>query len=301
MRAAAVHPDVWHAVSGRPFVFRLMGGGVLRPKNPVPGMDVAGVVLSIGASVTRFKPGDAVFGVTAFMLPVNGGTYAQCVCAKESMLAHKPSHVTFEEAASIPTPGIITLCNLHPQRIAQTDQVLINGGAGNVGSLAVQMAKARGAKVTAVDAPDKLAYVSSLGADRVIDYTKGSCLQDGARYDLIFDVATTLPEADAERALTANGRFAIVGHDQFGKATGAVLGSVPKMIRFMLRQRKRRKPGEESFKLPPVGRLIETLRQQLESRELMPVVGRTFALAQVADAMQAMEEGRVVGRIVLVP
>ena len=172
VRAASVHPDVWHVVAGRPAVLRLMGSGVRRPKDKVPGTDVAGVIESVGAAVTRFRPGDEVFAETIRGVQWrNGGAYAEYATAPEEGVALKPPDVSFEEAAAVPTAGLIALNNLPQSRVLPGHRVLVNGAAGGVGAIAVQLAKAYGAHVTGVDHTRKLALVRSLGADRVIDYT----------------------------------------------------------------------------------------------------------------------------------
>jgi NADPH:quinone reductase-like Zn-dependent oxidoreductase len=300
VRASALHPDVWHAVAGSPLIFRLMGAGMRRPKQSIPGMDVAGSVESVGRNVTRFKPGDEVFGVTLFMRLGNGGAFAEFAAVREDLLANKPSHVTFEQAATIPTPGVITLINLRPQRIEPHHHVLINGAGGNVGSLALQMAKARGARVTGVDSPQKLEMIRSLGADCVIDYTREDFTRGDERYDFILDVASTSSFAACKAVLAPGGRYWIVGHDHFGKATGRVFGSIPRMIFFMLSSNFR-KGSEPDFKFPPPGDLMETLRRQLDAGELTPIVGKVFSFAEARIAMQCLEEGTTVGRIAIVP
>ena len=300
VRASSIHPDVWHAVSGLPLVFRWMGSGALRPKRATPGTDVAGVVESVGKRVNRFKPGDEVFGATSFMKLGNGGAYAEYAAVREDLLAHKPVHVTFEQAATVPTPGIITLLNLRPQRIAPEQHVLVNGAGGNVGALAVQMAKARGARVTGVDAPEKLDMIRSLGADRLIDYKREDFTQGSERYDFILDVASTSSFAACKQVLAPNGRYWVIGHDHFGKATGRVFGSIPRMIAFMLSSNFRKGSGP-NFKFPPPSEVMETLRAHLEARTVTPIVAQTFSFAEVGAAMRCLEAGAAVGRIAIVP
>ncbi len=190
VRATCVHPDVWHAVLGRPYILRLMGSGFFRPKNPVPGTDMAGIVESIGAKVEEFKPGDEVFGETIGSTQwSNGGTYAEFAIAPAESLAIKPSEVSFEHAACVPTSGFIALMNLDEiDQSLQNKEVLINGAGGGVGSLALQLAKVRGARVTAVDCAEKQAMLRSLGADATIDYKQEDFTKGSARYDLIFDI-----------------------------------------------------------------------------------------------------------------
>ena len=171
VRAASVHPDVWHTVRGRPAVLRLMGNGLRRPKHRVPGTDMAGVVESAGR---RFRPGDEVFGETIRGHQWrNGGAYAEYVSVLEDALARKPAGLTFEQAAAVPTAGFIALSNLRGRARPQPGHdVLVNGAGGGVGMLAVQIAKAYGARVTGVDGPAKLELMRSIGADRVLDHTR---------------------------------------------------------------------------------------------------------------------------------
>jgi NADPH:quinone reductase-like Zn-dependent oxidoreductase len=157
VRAASVHPDVWHMVTGRPYVLRFMGAGVLRPKHPVPGTDLAGKLVSVGKGVTRFKAGDEVFGESFRKHEwKNGGTFAEYAAVPEETLALKPGGISFEQASVVPTSGIIVLNNLRNERVKPGQRVLINGAGGGAGAIAAQLAKASGAHVTGVDGPESL-------------------------------------------------------------------------------------------------------------------------------------------------
>jgi NADPH:quinone reductase-like Zn-dependent oxidoreductase len=204
VRAASVHPDVWHVVCGRPYVLRLMGAGFFKPKNPIPGTDMAGVVEAVGKNVTQFRPGDEVFGETiGSMQWINGGAFAEYVTVAEECLARKPANITFEQAASVPTSGYIALLNLgEVGQLGPGQEVLVNGAGGGVGALALQLAKAYGARVTAVDSTKKLGLLRALGADQVIDYTRENFTKGGVRYDLIFDIPGNYPFSECKRALT---------------------------------------------------------------------------------------------------
>ncbi len=232
VRAASVNPDVWHVLTGRPFILRLLGAGLRRPKQPVPGTDAAGIVESVGKNVTRFAPGDEVFGETVAEHEwQNGGSYAEYVAVREDALERKPPHVTFEQAASVATSGIIAHRALRDQgnlRTART--VLVNGAGGGVGSIAVQIAKAHGAEVTGVDCAAKLDSIRALGADHVIDYAHEDFTRSGRRYDLIFDVPGNHSFWACRRALTPEGRYVLIGHDHFGTAGHRILGSVPRFF-----------------------------------------------------------------------
>jgi len=232
VRAASVHPDVWHVVTGQPYVLRLMGAGFARPKNPIPGTDMAGIVESVGKSVTQFRPGDSVFGETIVAQAwVNGGAFAEYVSVRKDLLARKPDNVTFEQAASVPTSGFIALQNLRGLRQRRPGlKVLINGGGGGVGALALQIAKAYGAHVTAVDGTSKLAMLLSLGADEVVDYTREDFTRRGVRYDLIFDVPGNYPFSACRRALEPDGRYVLIGHERFGASGKRVFGLIPHFL-----------------------------------------------------------------------
>ena len=170
--AASVHPDVWHVVTGRPHVLRAMGSGLRRPRQRVPGTDVAGVVTAVGRRVELFQPGDEVLGETLRGLQWhNGGAYAEYAAVPEQNLALKPDRISFEEAACLPTAGLIAVNNLPSgRRLHEGSRVLVNGAGGGVGSIAVQLAKAAGATVTAVDDAGKLEMLRYLGADQVVDH-----------------------------------------------------------------------------------------------------------------------------------
>jgi NADPH:quinone reductase-like Zn-dependent oxidoreductase len=174
VRAASVHADVWHAMTGQPYVLRILGSGLRKPKNRVPGTDVAGHVESVGTKVTRFRPGDEVFG-QSFVgnLWRHGGAFAEFAAIAEHRLEPKPAGITFEQAAAVPTSGSLAVQGVRDEGRTQPGQkVLINGAGGAVGTFALQLAKAFGAEVTGVDATGKLDMLRSIGADRVVDYTQ---------------------------------------------------------------------------------------------------------------------------------
>lgn len=303
VRAASIHPDVWHVVAGRPYVLRLMGAGLFKPKIPIPGTDMAGVVESVGAKATRFRTGDAVFGDTTATHPwTNGGAFAEYVSVREDLLALKPEHVTFEQAASVPTSGLIVLQNLQglsawpPGR-----RVAINGAGGGVGSLALQMMKAHGAHVIAVDSTAKLDMLRSLGADEVVDYTREDFTQRGVRYDFIFDVPGTRPFSEMRRALEPSGRYLPIGHEGFGAAGRRVFGLVPRFLTLMVLSRfvpQLRGPG---LPIPTKQEAIAVLRELLETRTIAPVIDSRYPLAKVREAFRHFMHDETLGKVVLVP
>jgi len=275
VRAASVHPDVWHVVTGRPYVLRLMGAGLFKPKNPVPGTDVAGHVESVGENVTQFRPGDDVFGesLKGALQWMNGSAFAEYASVSQDALALKPQGISFKQAAAVPTSGLIALLNLQNQRKIKPGQsVVINGAAGGVGSIAVQLAKAYGARVTGVDGTKKLEMVRALGADHVIDYTQEDFTQLSERYDLIFDVASNLSLSDCKRALTPKGIYVFVNH----------------------------LPGQ-FVSAPRKKDSMAVLKELLEAGKLTPIVDRTFPLSAVPEALTYLQSGNARGKIIITP
>ena len=300
VRATSVHPDVWHMVHGRPYILRL-GGGMFGPRNPTPGTDVAGIVESVGPAVTRFRPGDEVFGETIRGYQWNnGGAYAEYVSAPEDVLAPKPAQVSFEQAATVTAAGIIVLHNLRGRaEIRSGYRVLVNGAAGGVGVVAVQIAKAHGAHVTGVDSGEKLDVVRSIGADRVIDYRRDDFTRSGERYDLVFDVPGNHQFSEVRRALTPRGTYVLIGHDGFGRSAGRWLGSLRRFLKLMVFSPFAEQLPPPDFSSPKKRDAMALLKDLLEARKLTPVLDRTFPLSEVPAAIRYLEEGRVRGRIVI--
>jgi NADPH:quinone reductase-like Zn-dependent oxidoreductase len=303
VRAASVHADVWHVVTGYPRVLRLMGAGLRKPKQPVPGSDMAGIVEAVGRDAIGFAPGDAVFGETHRQMQwVNGGAYAEYVCVPQDVLSRKPEGITFEQAASVPTAGMIAVNNLRGRLWSKPGQrVMINGAAGGVGSIAIQLAKANGAFVVGVDHTAKLDFMRSLGADEVVDHTREDITRRGERYDLIVDVASTLSLADCRRILRPDGAYVIIGHDHYGKRGRRTLGSLPHFLGLMARAPFDRHLPKPSFETMDKHDAMEILRGLLEAGKLTPVVAKTFPLADVPAALRCLQEEQLCGKIVVVP
>jgi NADPH:quinone reductase-like Zn-dependent oxidoreductase len=300
VRAASVHPDVWHAMRGAPYVLRIMGSGLRRPKNPVPGTDLAGVVESVGGNVTRFHPGDEVFGQSVGAnLWGNGGTFAEYAAVPESRLQLKPTNLTFEEAASVLTSGQIAIQGIRDEGRTQRGQkVLINGAGGGVGTIAVQLAKEYGADVTAVDSAAKLDMLRSIGADRVMDYTQEDFTRTGERYDLVLDIAGNHPWSDLRRTLTREGMYVLIGHDQYGGSGHRWFGSLGRFFKLMVISpfvshlhpfRGTKHPGDR----------LAVLKELLEAGKITPVIDRTFPLGEVPDAIRYLESGQAQGKVVI--
>jgi NADPH:quinone reductase-like Zn-dependent oxidoreductase len=303
VRAASLHPDVWHVVTGYPLVLRLMGPGLRKPKDPIPGTDLSGIVEDVGKNVRGLRPGDEVFGESRRgMQWRNGGTFAEYVSVPEEILALKPPNISFEQAAAVPTAGTIAVHNLqYGRRLKAGQHVLVNGAAGGVGSIAVQLAKAHGVRVTGVDSGEKLAMVRSLGADDVIDYAREDFTRRGERYDLIFDVASTLSLSSFRRALTPTGSYVIIGHDHYGRRSGRVFGSLPRIFGlFGLSPFISQLPSPD-FSMPKQKEAMALLRELLEAGKLTPVIDRTYPLEEVPDAIRYLQEGQARGRIVITP
>ncbi|CAN5779056.1 NAD(P)-dependent alcohol dehydrogenase [soil metagenome] len=301
VHAASVHPDVWHVVRGLPYVLRLMGAGLLGPKNSVPGTDVAGHVESVGENVTRFQPGDEVFGecIRGYQWH-NGGAFAEYVPVPEDVLARKPDNITFEQAAAVPTSGSIVLQNLpNKGRLQPGLSVLVNGAGGGVGAFAMQVAKAYGARVTGVDDTEKLDMVRSLGADRAIDYTEEDFTQSGCRYDLIFDIPGNHPFSDCRRVLAPNGKYVLIGHDRFGKGAGRWFGSIPRVLKLVALSPFISQLPTPNFSMPDKKNQMVFLNDLLKSGKLTPNIDRTFPLSEVPEAIRYLEEGHAQGKVVI--
>jgi NADPH:quinone reductase-like Zn-dependent oxidoreductase len=301
VRAASVHPDVWHMVRGRPYVLRIMGAGLSGPRNPIPGTDLAGHVESVGVAVTRFRPGDEVFGesVRGFQWH-NGGAYAEYVAVHEESLASKPANVSFEQAAAVPTSALVVLQNLRgPAKVRAGQRVLINGAAGGVGAFAVQLAKTEGAEVTGVDSTDKLDLLKSIGTDLVMDFTRQDFTAEGQRYDLILDIPGNHPFSKVRRALTPDGVYVLIGHDGYGASAGRWLGSLRRFLKLIVISPFVKQLPPLDFSSPNKREAMAQVRELLEAGKVTPVVDRTFPLDEVPQAIEYLEGGRARGKIVI--
>jgi len=287
--AAGVDRGVWHLVTGKPYLVRLAGYGITKPKNPVPGLDVSGRVVAVGDGVTRFDIGDEVFGIAA-------GTYAEFAAAKEEKLAHKPAALSFEEAAVASISGITALQALTDVAQVQAGQsVLVIGASGGVGSYAVQLAKALGATVTGVASGAKADLVVSLGADEVIDYTASEYLDGEARYDVIIDIGGLNSIKRLRRALKKTGTLVIVGGEGGGSVTGGIGRQLrAKMLSLFVSQRLTFFLSAEHHSH------MERLAGYLETGDVTPAVGHRYGLDEVPQAIADLESGRARGKSVIV-
>jgi NADPH:quinone reductase-like Zn-dependent oxidoreductase len=287
VHAAGLDRGTWHLMTGRPYLGRL-AFGVRRPRNPVPGFDVAGTVVAVGSAVTKYALGDRVFGF-------GRGTFAQYAVAQEDKLALKPVNLSFEEAAVVPVSGGTALQALSDHgRVADGQRVLVIGASGGVGSYAVQIAKAVGAEVTGVASTSKLDLVRSLGADRVIDYTRDDFAAGSDRYDLILDIGGNPSISRLRRALTPTGTAVIVGGEEGGSWTGSMgrplralalsLFVHQRLTNFIAKQR--------SIDLERLSRLIE-------AGLVTPHSDRSYRLDQVPEAMRHLEAGQARGKVAI--
>ena len=288
VHAAGCGPDVWHLMTGMPYLARPMIG-LRRPKLPVLGWDVAGTVDAVGANVTGIEPGDEVMGATK-------GSFAELAIAKVEDLVPKPARLSFEEAGALPISGITALRAVRDEAKVQPGQtVLVIGAAGGVGSLTVQIAKAYGATVTAVCSTSKEDLVRSIGADDVIDYTREDFTDGSRRWDVIIDSAGRRPLRQLRRALTAKGTLVIVGGDGGGKWTGGFFRGMLRapIVSLFVGQRLRglaTKVKRED---------LVSLTELVEAGTLTPVIDRTYPLIEAPDAIRYLAEGHAAGKIVV--
>jgi NADPH:quinone reductase-like Zn-dependent oxidoreductase len=288
VQAAGVARGDWHVMTGLPYPIRLAGYGLRTPKNPVLGTDLAGVVMAVGKDVTRFQPGDEVFGI-------GKGAFAEYARAPENKLAPKPANLTFDQAATIAVSGLTALQGLRDHGKVQPGQhVLVIGASGGVGTFAVQLAKAFGAEVTGVCSTTKVDLVRSLGADHVVDYTRADFADGSRHYDLILDIGGNSPVSRLRRALTPRGTLVIAG----GETGGRWLGGFDRQIRALLLS-------------PFVGQRLTTyvasenhtdllvLKELIEAGKVTPAIDRGYSLAETAKAIQYVEEGHARGKVVI--
>jgi NADPH:quinone reductase-like Zn-dependent oxidoreductase len=288
VQASSVNSWDWDQLRGRPLLVRL-AEAPRRPKFPILGADIAGRVEAVGANVTRFRPGDEVFGDLS---GCRWGGFAEYVCARADVLATKPAAITFEEAASLPQAGVLALQGLRqggPIRPGQT--VLMNGAGGGVGTLAVQIAKSFGASVTGVDVAGKLDVVRSVGADYVIDYTRVDFAQDPRRYDLILDVAAQRSFADCRRALTPRGAYVMIGG-----VTGTIMQLA--LLGALFAAFKSKKKVGLLLHRPSAADLV-ALADLVVSGAVRPIIDRCYPLTEVPDALRYYGTGQVRGKIVI--
>jgi len=287
VRAAGVDRGTCHLMRGEPYLIRILGFGFRGPKNRVPGLDVAGTVVAAGADVSRFQVGDEVFGIAR-------GSFAEYAAAREDKLVRKPTALSFEQAAVVAVSGLAAIKGLHTGRIAAGQKALIIGASGGVGTYAVQLAKAFGAKVTGVASTAKAGLVRSIGADQVIDYTREDFADGRQHYDLILDIGGNSPLSRLRRALTTRGTLVLAGGEG-ARWTGVGRQLRALMLSPLVRQRLTMYVSSTSKRQAD----LEALRQQIETGHLTPVVGKTYPLADVPEAIRHLESGHAQGKIAI--
>jgi NADPH:quinone reductase-like Zn-dependent oxidoreductase len=288
VQAASVNPLDWHYMRGEPYVMR-PDAGIGAPGNIHMGVDFAGTVVSVGKDVTRFKPGDEVFGG-------KGGAFGEYVSvAEKGSVAMKPSNVTFEQAAAVPIAAVTALQALRDKGKLQAGQsVLINGASGGVGTFAVQIAKLYGAKVTGVCSTRNLAMVQSLGADQVIDYTQEDFTKRSQRYDLIIDIVGTHSLSDYRRALNPHGSLVIVGSLDKGHWLGPLTGIIDAWLYSSFVSQKL------IFLLAELSpEDLNVLRDMMQAGKLTSVIDRRYSLNEVPEAIRYLEQGHARGKVVI--
>jgi NADPH:quinone reductase-like Zn-dependent oxidoreductase len=291
VRAASVNPYDWHFIEGTPKIMRLMGVGLRKPKDTRLGVDFAGTVEAVGKNVTQFKPGDEVFGG-------RGGAFAEYVCVRGNRaVALKPANLTFEQAASVNIAGITALQAIRDKGKVQPGQkVLINGASGGVGTFAVQIAKSLGADVTGVCSTRNVDLVRSLGADRVIDYTKEDFAKGAERYDVILDNVPNHSLSECRRILNPKGKYVMIGGG--GPNDSRWIGPFGRVIKAMVLS---------PFISQKMGMMMADMSQKdltilgdlMQSGKVKPVIDRRYKLSEVPAAIAYLEEGHARGKVVI--
>jgi NADPH:quinone reductase-like Zn-dependent oxidoreductase len=286
VRAASLNSLDWRHMRGHPYLVR-MGAGWRRPTNPGRGVDVAGVVEEVGKNVTQFQPGDEVYGQRT-------GSLAEYLLGNEERFAHKPANLTFEQAAAVPCAAMTALQGLRDKaQVKPGQKVLIYGAGGGVGTFAVQIAKWLGAEVTAVCGPGKGDLVSSLGADRVIDYSQEDFTRTGDRYDVLFDIGGNRSLRRCKRVLTATGTHVFVGAGDF-----RFVAPMLRILRGTLGSRFSDRKGVAYITEHTQDDLL-VLKELIEAGKVTPVVDRTYPLSETPEAIAYLETGRACGKVVI--
>jgi NADPH:quinone reductase-like Zn-dependent oxidoreductase len=290
VHAAGLDRGTWHLMTGKPYLMRIAGLGFKGPKVRVPGRDLAGTVVSVGAEVSGFEVGEEVYGV-------GRGSFAQYTVARADKLAHKPASLSFKQAAVVPISAATALQALCDHgRLEPGQRVLVIGASGGVGSYAVQIAKALGAEVTGVASTAKLDLVRSLGADHVIDYTRVDFADTGVRFDLILDIAGNPKLSRLRRALRPHGTVVIVGGEDGGNLTGGMNRTLRGLaLSLFTKQRFANFINKERASD------LDRLTALIDTGQVTPSLDRTYPLEQVPDAMRHLASGAVRGKVVITP
>jgi NADPH:quinone reductase-like Zn-dependent oxidoreductase len=288
VRAAAVNPADWAIMGGLPYIARPVYGGLRKPKNRVRGTDVAGEVEAVGTSVTRFRPGDAVFGWC-------NGAFAEYASVSDDALEPMPANLTFEQAAAAPLAGFVALQALRDKgKVRAGQKILVNGASGGIGTFAVQIAKSFGADVTGVCSTRNVDLVRSIGADHVIDYTREDFTQTGQRYDFILDNVGNHSLSDLRRALTAAGTL-VPNSGGFDNRWLASLGRVVSALVVSPFVSQTLRP----FVMSPKHADLVVLKDLMEAGKVTPVIDRTYPLSEVSQALGYVGGGHARGKVVI--
>jgi NADPH:quinone reductase-like Zn-dependent oxidoreductase len=281
IHASSVNPLDWHFMRADPVFMRLVSG-LLKPKDPRLGADFAGVVESVGAAVTRFKPGERVYG------EITRGAFAEYLCTSADELAHMPTNVTFEQAAAVPVAGLTALQCLRDQMDIQAGQnLLINGASGGVGTFAVQIAKSFGAQVTGVCSTTNVEMVRSIGADRVVDYTREDLTQGGILYDQVLDNVGNRSHGEIKRVLAPNGYWLMNAY-------------APKlMIRLMFNSGDKGQTIRNSDIAKMIPSDLEFLSELIEAGKVVSVIDRSYPLSETMEAVRYQETGHAKGKVII--
>lgn len=294
VRAASVNARDWHLMRGDPYVARLMDPstlGLRGPKIKIRGTDFAGEVEAVGPGVTRFSPGDEVYGEV-------DRAFAEYVAAPDNVVGHKPVNLTFEQAAAIPLAGNTALMGVRDVgRVQAGQRVLINGASGGVGTFAVQIAKAFGADVTGVCSTRNLDLVRSLGADAVVDYSEEDFTRTGQRFDVVFDLVGNRSLTDLRRALTPTGTLVLSGGGV--SRGGSLIGPVGLMIRAQLMSRLVRGQRILILTVAPNKENLATLKELAEAGKITPAIDRTYPLDEAAEAIRYLEMDHARAKVVI--
>jgi NADPH:quinone reductase-like Zn-dependent oxidoreductase len=289
VHATSVNPVDWHTVTGTPYLVRMMAG-LLKPKSEFLGVDFAGTVEAVGRDVTKFQPGDEVFGA-------RNGAFADYVCVREERaVVQKPANVTFEQAGAVAVAAISALQGLRDKGQIQSGQkVLINGASGGVGTFAVQIAKSFGAEVTGVCSTRNVEIVRSIGADRVIDYTQEDFTRGQQRYDLMLDVAGNRSWLDCKRVLVEEATLVVVG----GPKTNRWIGPLSQALKLRLRSLG----GSRRVVAPFLAKIkkedLVVLQKLLETGTVTPVIDRQYELSEAPEALRYLGAGHAQGKVVI--
>jgi NADPH:quinone reductase-like Zn-dependent oxidoreductase len=285
VHAASVNSFEHRSIRAEPFLIRT-SNGLLKPKNPKLGADVAGTIEAVGSKVTQFKIGDEVFGDIGY------GSYAEYVCGREKNIALKPSGVSFEDAAAVPMAALTALQGLRDHaKVGAGQKVLINGASGGVGTFAVQIAKYYGAEVTGVCSTRNLEMARSIGADHVVDYTKDDFAKNGQQYDLIFDVAANRSVFAYQRALTPKGKYVMTG-----------FSTILHMLHIVALGPRIAKDEQQMFNmgLANVNQAdLVFIGELLASKKIVPVIDKVYPLSETAQALRQFEEAHAQGKIII--